>query len=286
MKLKPVFQIIIFLIWPLLSFSQEVPRNFCITNEEKALFNLINTYRADHGLQPIPLSKSLCYVAKLHVRDLSENHPDTNSCNLNSWSDKGSWTPCCHSKLTPNPDCILNKPKELTKYKGQGHEVCYWETEALVPDTIMAFWASVPPASDLLLNKNKWAKKTWKAMGIGIFGNYACAWVGEEADTAKVPELCDENAGHGNIDIPAKGSNGIISSPTDRYYLIFGSYNTLGDAKNAAEKYKKDGFYQAKVIIKDDAYRVSLDDHASFQEAKDALARLGKEYQDAWIVKY
>jgi hypothetical protein len=279
------------LIFTILLFSGgriicQVP-DFCLTKDEYHLYSMINDYRSKQGLDIIPVSKSLCYVAKIHARDLFINRPDTSSCSLNSWSDKGKWTACCHSRLTPNPSCILNKPAELAKYPGESHELCYWDSEQLHPDTVFNFWLSIDQARELLLNEKKWNLNYWKAIGIGLYKGYACVWVGEVRDTLPEPSLCGNDPGADDLVLPLKDPpKDVVSSPTGRYYIIFGSFNTLEDALKMIKKYKKDGFYQAKVIVKGETYRVSLADHATQQEALNARKMLGTEYEEAWVTKY
>jgi hypothetical protein len=264
----------------------QVP-DICLTKEEYRLYSMINDYRSKKGLDIIPISKSLCYVAKIHARDLFINHPDTSFCSLNSWSDKGHWTVCCHSRYTPNPSCIVNKPAELTKYPGEGHELSYWDSEQLHPDTVFNFWLSIDQAREVLLNQKKWSYFNWKALGVGLYKGYACVWVGEVVDTEPEPTLCANVPGADNLVLPVKElPKDVISSPTGRYYIIFGSFNTLQEALKMVAKYKKEGFYQTKVIVKDHTYRVSLSDHATQQEALNAKKMLGDAYKEAWVTKY
>jgi hypothetical protein len=264
----------------------QVP-DICLTKEEYRLYSMINEYRTQKGLDIIPISKSLCYVAKIHARDLFINHPDTSFCSLNSWSDKGKWTACCHSKYAPNPSCIVNKPAELTKYTGEGHELSYWDSEQPNPDTVFNFWISIDQAREVLLNQKKWSYFNWKALGVGLYKGYACVWVGEVIDIEPEPTLCIDAPGSDNLVLPVKeGPKDAVSSPTGRFYIIFGSFNSLQDALNVVEKYREDGFYLAKVVIKDGNYRVSLSDHASQQEALNARKILGDEFKEAWITKY
>jgi hypothetical protein len=264
----------------------QVP-DICLTKEEYRLYTLINEYRSKKGLEIIPVSKSLCYVAKIHARDLFLNRPDTSFCSLNSWSDKGLWTACCHSGNTPNPACIVNKPAELAKYSGEGHELCYWDSEQLQPDTIFNFWLSIDQARDLLVNDKKWSYFKWKALGVGLYKGYACVWVGEVPDTLPEPTLCTNVPGADDLVLPLKDPpKNVVASPTGRYYIIFGSFNTQKEALKMVEKYKKDGFYQAKVIIKDGSFRVSLSDNATQQEALNAKKLLGNEYKEAWVTKF
>jgi len=277
---------IIFLLFTGKLIFSQVP-DFCLTKDEYRLYSLINEYRAKNGLGIIPISKSLCYVAKIHARDLSINNPDTSSCSLNSWSDKGRWTACCHSRFTPNPMCIVNKPKELTNYIGEGHELAYWDSEQLHPDTVLHFWQSIEQAKELLLNRKKWSQFHWKAIGIGLYKGYACVWVGEVTDTEPEPTLCGSVAGADNLVLPVKEfPKDVVTFHTGRYYLIFGSLNTLEDAVKMKEKYKKEGFYQAKILINDETFRVSLSDHATQQEALNAKKMLGSKFSEAWVTKY
>ncbi|MBW6461021.1 MAG: SPOR domain-containing protein [Bacteroidales bacterium] len=264
----------------------QVP-DICLTRDEYRLYSLVNEFRAKQGLPVIPISKSLSYVAKIHTRDLYLNNPDTSFCSLNSWSNKGPWTDCCHSKYTPNPNCILNKPKELTQYQGEGHELVYWDSEALHPDTVFRFWSSISQAREVLLNEKKWSFFSWKAMGVGMFKGYACVWLGEALDDEAEPTICAAAEGADDFPLPAKDTEkDIVTSPTGRYYVIFGSYTNLPDARKLLEKYREDGFYQAKVIVKENTFRISLSDHGTQQEAQSAKKRMGKEFEEAWITKF
>ncbi len=270
-----------------LSAQDNLPGNFCVTNEEYRLYSLINEFRTQNELPLLSISASLSYVAKVHVRDLYNNKPDTSYCNLNSWSDKGSWTPCCHSKLTPMPECILNKPGELTNYKGEGHELCYWENQEAKSDTVFQFWISIEQAQNLFLNKDKWSDFKWKSIGVGIFKCYASVWIGEDTDTAPEPAICKYDDQDSNLVIPGfPEKNDIVTCPYDRYWLIFGSYVTLDDAKEEMNKFRKEGFNEAKVLVKDGTFRVSLSDHPTMGEARSAQKRLPEKYQEAWILKH
>src|ERR1035437_4201732 len=115
----------------------------CISPLEYKLYPMINAYRQRYDLPPIPLSKSLCQVASTHVSDLFFHHPDQGSCNAHSWSDKGSWKPFCYPRDENKKNSVWDKAKELTKYKGKGYEIVYWENNAVVIDSIIAFWKSM-----------------------------------------------------------------------------------------------------------------------------------------------
>lgn len=265
---------------------QDLPKDFCITKDEYKLYKLINEYRQKEGMAVIPISSSLSYVARIHVRDLAENRPDTSYCNLNSWSDKGPWTSCCHSKYAPQPECILNKPRELSHYEGEGHEMCYWDSEGADADTVFTFWISVKEARDMILNREKWVLYTWRAMGVGIHEGYACVWVGEMPDSEKEPRICGKNA-ETELEIPHEDKgHTLVSSPTERFYLIFGSFNDIESARRERENFVTKGFYNSRILIKNNNFRVSLSDYPSMEEAQDARSRMPEEYQKAWILKF
>ena len=269
-----------------ISVSGQIP-DFCLTKDEYRLYSLINNYRSQQGLSIIPVSRSLCYVAKVHARDLYMNNPDTAACSMNSWSDKGDWVSCCHSKQTPNPSCIVNKPRELTGYPGEGHELVYWDSEELKPDTVLRFWKSVEQTRELLLNQKKWNYFSWKAIGLGMYKGYACVWVGELRDTIPEPGLCTNADGSDGFEFPKiEEMNPVIKSPTGRSYIIFGSFNSIEDATKVVEKYKKQGFTNAKILINDKMFRVSLADYPTQQEALEAKKKLGMDFRDAWVTKY
>ncbi|MCX6244059.1 MAG: CAP domain-containing protein [Bacteroidetes bacterium] len=169
-----------------------VPASFCVSVMENKLYNMINAYRQRYDLPPIPLSKSLCFVASTHVKDLFFHHPDQGSCNSHSWSDQGSWRPFCYPRDENKKNSIWDKPKELTEYRGKGYEIVYWENSPAVIDSIIVFWKSMDYFNSFLMNTGKWQGKRWNAIGIGIYENYACAWFGELADPAGEPLICGQ----------------------------------------------------------------------------------------------
>jgi hypothetical protein len=157
-----------------------------LNKAEKELYVLINRYRMQKGLPSIPLSLNLTYVAKLHVQDLSVNHPYSKRCNLHSWSDKGPWSPCCYTEDHEEAQCMWNKPGELSNYPGFGYEIAYWTNEPLSPANFakkaLAGWQRSVPHNVVIVNLGRWRSKSWKAMGVGVYDGYAVVWFGEEED--------------------------------------------------------------------------------------------------------
>jgi hypothetical protein len=95
------------------------------TSEEQKLYDLIMDYRKGKGLPSIPFSCSLTKVAQAHVKDLHLNKPDQNTCNMHSWSSKGSWSSCCYTDDHAEAECMWDKPREMTDYEGNGYEIAF-----------------------------------------------------------------------------------------------------------------------------------------------------------------
>lgn len=133
------------------------------------------------GLPEIPRSSALTQVARLHVRDLEENHPDRGDCNIHSWSAHGTWTSCCYTDDHAEASCMWNKPKELTSYQGNGFEIAHWSSDGVTPEKALQGWQGSRGHNTVILNQGQW-KDQWNAIGIGIKGNYAVVWFGTKKD--------------------------------------------------------------------------------------------------------
>ncbi len=167
-----------------------IPAEYCISTEELELYRIINQYRFEKGLNVIPLSRSLSFVAYTHVRDLSRNRPDFASCNLHSWSNKGSWTACCYAKDPNRSQCMAGKPRELTRYKGDGQELILWENKRITPSEALQQWKELAPTNDILIKEGRWAGKNWQAMGVAMFEGYVSVWFGEMPDEELFVRTC------------------------------------------------------------------------------------------------
>ena len=162
--------------------GKRVPVNFCVSQPVMELYNRINEYRQIYDLPPVHLSKSLCYVASLHAKDLSLHHPDKGPCNFHSWSGQSFWKPFCYPKDENKKSSVWDKPRELTTYPSRAYEIVYWENAPLVTDTVFMVWKTETYFNSFLLNSGKWQGKPWNAIGISVYENYACAWFGEVPD--------------------------------------------------------------------------------------------------------
>lgn len=75
----------------------------------------------------------------------------------------------------------------------------------------------------------------------------------------------------------------VVSSKTNRYYVIIGSYSDIASAKKAALKCRKIGYETAKVVNIGNRVRVSLQDFAQKPEASTFATKAGKDYAGAWV---
>lgn len=267
-------------------FSQDqIPEDFCISGDELKLYNLINKYRQQNGLDEIALSKNLCYVAKLHVSDLNYNRPDTAECNLHSWSDQGHWAECCYGRKKFNNTCMTSKPRELTDYPGMGYEIAFWESVDAVPEIVLDLWKSASASDDLILNHDIWKDKSWNAFGVGMLGGYAVVWFGAEPDEEQGVKVCATGKMAGRLIDKVKPAADHSNPQGNRYYLIISSFNDEATAQAEVNKYKSRGFRNPSVVSSGDNYRVSLGNYPSQEKALNAKNSLGDRYKNAWILK-
>lgn len=266
--------------------QDSIPGDFCISEGEYKLYNLINDYRKAMNLDPVPLSRSLSYVAKQHALDLVANRPDTNTCNFHSWSDKGNWTACCFEKEIKDRSCMINKPGEITKYPGVAYEIVYWENKEATADRAFDQWQETTAARSLITNFKEWEGYTWNALGVGIYQGFAIAWFGELPDVETKTLLCGSNKVILNTPVERKQESQIVSSKSNRFYLIYGSFKTMDDARVQLKKFVSEGFKKAKIVAKDNKFRISLSDYSSMQQANVAKRELPAKFKGAWILPF
>lgn len=262
-----------------LTAQKKLPDGFCINNMEKNLFDMINQLRTDYGKTKLQLSSSLTYVAELHANDLQNNNPDTSICNLSSWSDNGDWTACCYNKYIHKPDCMWNKPKELTPYPYRGYELVTYFEDDFTTDSIFNLWSDSKEVLDMILTRGEYVKKKWACAGVGISNNYVSLWFGQRKDNQKEPTLCD-TASKANDIVPIVRA----TNKTTTYYLIFGSYTNMHDARYGRKNIKED-FKNCDILAKNDKFRIYLNKFDNLKEAMYAKQQLPFEYREAWILK-
>lgn len=157
-------------------FYAEYCPNDGLDAEEERLLSLINSYRSQYGLSPISPSPSLSLVANRHVLDLQNNIGTLTH----------GWSNCPYEASDPNTyACMWQAPQRLrTAYPGNGYENAYMSSGVVRAEDVLATWQNSPGHNAVLLNSGIWQNRSWQAIGIGIYGNYAVLWVGEEPDPA------------------------------------------------------------------------------------------------------
>ena len=152
-----------------------------LTGEELRLYELIMEYRQDQGLPPIPLSRSLTFLAQVHARDTARtNFPA--GCNRHSWSDDGPWSGGCYTSDHANAELMWEKPRELTDYPGSGFEISHYHSGGATPMSSLSGWQSSPGHDRVIRNAGQWSQHPWNAIGIGIYRTEAHVWFGREPD--------------------------------------------------------------------------------------------------------
>ena len=213
-----------------------------ISQEEQKLYEKIMEYRAGKGLGLIPLSGSLTIVAQAHVKDLKNNNPTNNLCNMHSWSSNGSWSSCCYTSDHKQASCMWNKPKELTSYLGSGYEIAHGSSNArITAEDALNGWKNSSGHNAVIINQGIWTNKIWKAIGIGITDGYAVVWFGEDLDYAETPILV-QNTIENKVVISKCGGN------TSNSTVATNTYNTQSELSDLKSKVS---FLNSEVAEKD-----------------------------------
>ena len=288
--MKKALPFILFLLWAGFSFSQKksVPASFCITKQEKELFNLINRIRKENGKTALALSASLSYVAKTHVNDLKEHHPDTSICNLSSWSNKGSWTPCCYNSYVPKPLCMKKKPRELTSFPYYGYEFVLYFEDGVDMDSLQKLIYETDELIDMILTKGAWKMKKWIIAGVGINQNYVSVWFAQRKDVIKPPAVCKGGEKSIKKTKPKKAAavKKKNQKPTTHYYYVIHlSFKNKDNAKEALKRTRKNGFKSAGLLQSDGKYRLYLNRFKTSDEALKYREKLPVTFKESWIYK-
>lgn len=191
--MKPIAIILFAILFGQVSpFSPKEDPELCISAEEKKLYELMMDYRKSKKLKPIPLSAKLTLVAQTHARDLVDNFKfePKGKCNPHSWSKKGKWSSCCYTNDHKEAQCMWDKPKEIAGYEGFGYEIAYYSSKGATAEEGLAGWKVSPAHNPLIINTEMWSKVEWKAIGVGIYGEYGIVWFGEAPDST-IPSSCE-----------------------------------------------------------------------------------------------
>ena len=262
--------------------------SLCASAEEVKLFLLINEHRRTHNVPPLPLSRSLSYVARVHAMDLTQYRPDFGECNLHSWSSNGTWTACCYATDKDRIKCMTEKPRQLTNYKFKAWEMAYEAGEPARAVDALDLWVAIGVTNDYLLNTGKWIKP-WKALGIAIYGEYAIVWFGEGDD----PELDYFECGKTEINLARLNTEGQASMVTPqspdadnkRFHIITGSLNNLEKANREVSRLRTLGYNETRLMVAGNHFRISIKSFDSEIEAQKQLNALNAIFPDAWVLK-
>lgn len=290
--MKRYIKSIIFLLFILqapVSFAQigDIPKDFCISQKEYKLYQLINNYRAKLALDAVPLSRSLCYVAKIHAADLSAHYPIGEDCNMYSWSDKGEWKPFCYPADQNRRNDIKDKAKEISGYSGKAWEITYWDNVEVDLEEVVSFWTSIPYTGAILSNTDKFADLGWKSLGVGIQDGYILVWLGAKEDLEPSTTICETSEKIINKSIPNElvvpTATTVSSNSNEHFYIIIGSYNLRSDANAAVKSYVEMGYPNTIVIEEQGKIRVAIDRFQDKSKADNALSGYRNKFKGAWI---
>jgi hypothetical protein len=78
---------------------------------------------------------------------------------------------------------MWNKPKELTNYPGDGFEITFAKKGGASAKAAFDSWKSQKSVEAIMLNSGNWETIHWRAIGVGIHGDYAVIWFGDREDT-------------------------------------------------------------------------------------------------------
>lgn len=142
-----------------------------ISEQEKELYRIVNEYRAQNNLPPVPLSESLSLVANRHLLDLTQN--------LKSLTH--SWSNCPYEFNNEKSwNCVFESPKRLNSgYNGRGYENLYRsKTGSAGAVLALEAWKKSDLHNSLLLNLNTFKNTKFDAFGVAINGQYVALWFG------------------------------------------------------------------------------------------------------------
>lgn len=169
----------------------------CLSAGEAELGRMINEYRAEQGLAPYQISKSLTLVAQQHVWDSTNNFnnwpapPPGKTCNMHSWSGvvnpalkEGTWTGLCYTNQHDNAPIQWIKPREIAGYPGEANEISYGASAGADASGAITAWKNSPGHHGALIDPGV------VAIGVGMGGVFAHVWLSHTADPIGEAPLC------------------------------------------------------------------------------------------------
>jgi hypothetical protein len=177
------------------------PKKYSIEKNELSLVDAINKHRSQKGLGELQLSPSLSFVAHTHLNDIRLNSKDQHGCNLNSWSDKGKWIPCCFDGNQNNLDLMTSKPSEIIGFRGKGYEIVIAAKKGISVSDLEKLWLNSKATQDFIVNKGQWSNRSWQCMGVSIYNGFASIWASEMPDRMSDVAFEKEMAKISNTDL-------------------------------------------------------------------------------------
>ncbi len=262
---------------------------YCINENERKLYKLIDDYRSEKGLHTIPISRALTQLAKMHAKDIVNNRPAKATMSIHSWTNKGKWKSCDYTNDTKGQNCMQDKPAELTSYKHKGYElIAINENGEMTADFAMKDWKNNSTYGIMLVNKTGWQDKNWEAIGIAVYKNLAIVWLGENTDKSGAPVACPSNfemktdAAVVKIEDKPK-EEPKIETPKTQCFIVYGSYATNENAQKGLADAQNAGFADAEIKEGDNMYKVVLSVFPSKAEAEKAITTLKGKFKASWV---
>ncbi|MGI6342350.1 MAG: SPOR domain-containing protein [Bacteroidales bacterium] len=284
-KISLPFILILIIVF---SFSELVAQSSktSYTAGEREIFNQINLLRKNEKKSQLVLSDKLSYVAQLHITDLKDNYKSETGCSLHSWSDKGNWSACCNAKNMEGINCMKVKPNEITGYEGLGFELIYWDNQRVNANEAVEMWTENQASKDMILCTGKWSSFDWKVMGVAMDDNYAIIWFGNRLETSPVVQqqtkpTSIESTTTKNIEDNTTNIGELSSS---KYHIVVSSLKSREIAQETVDKYKKQGYKNAKVIDNKSLHRIIIDSFNNESDARKALSDYKAQFPDCWLL--
>ena len=177
------------------------PKKYSIEKNELKLVDAINKFRSEKGQGELQLSLSLSFVAHTHLNDIRLNSKDEHGCNLNSWSDKGKWIPCCFDGSQKSLDLMTSKPSEIIGFRGKGYEIVIVAKKGISTNNMTSLWLNSKATQDFILNKGQWSNRNWQCIGVSIYKGFASIWASDMPDRMSDVAFEKEMARISNTDL-------------------------------------------------------------------------------------
>lgn len=172
----------------------------CLSAAEEELLQLINAYRQENALPPVPASTALTAVAQWHVEDtryavdVSGEYGQDGSCNLHTWYGipAAPYSTCCYTSDHAQAACMWNKPDEISagSYTASGYEIAATGYSSVA--AALNGWKNSPGHNNVILNQDIWASQTWAGIGVGVdeTRRWYYVWFSTQTDPQGAPASC------------------------------------------------------------------------------------------------